>query len=485
MYGKRHGAVFALVLIAAIAGCGRQNGRESGEAALQGQDGSERRIDASDVRLPEGYRIEMVADGLTFPTGVAFDDRGVAHVVESGYAYGEVWTTPRLLRIESDGSIAVIATGTKNGPWNGVEWQDGAFLVAEGGEMEGGRILRITPDGNVSSLIDDLPSVGDHHTNGPAVGPDGWIYFGQGTATNSGVVGPDNYRFGWLKRYPDFHDIPGQDITLTGVNYESDNPLNPGEKAVTGAFVPFGRPTKEGQVIRGGLPCNGAVMRIRPDGGGLELVAWGFRNPYALAFYGDRLFVLNNSYDDRGSRPVFASGDALWEVRKGTWYGWPDYDADLPLESDYYDQPGHPRPQSLIRNHPNIPPRPVAVFGVHSSCNGIDFPGEGFGFAGEAFVAQFGDNAPNTGKLRAPVGYKVVRVNLDSGVITDFAVNRGEKGPASRTEGGGLERPVSLRFDNTGTALYVVDFGIMNQTEQGPNPRPGTGVLWKITREAN
>ena len=53
--------------------------------------------------------------------------------------------------------------------------------------MEGGRILRITPDGTVTPIVQDLPSVGDHHTNGAVLGPDGAIYFGQGTATNSGV----------------------------------------------------------------------------------------------------------------------------------------------------------------------------------------------------------------------------------------------------------------------------------------------------------
>jgi hypothetical protein len=35
-------------------------------------------------------------------------------------------------------------------------------------------------------------------------------------ATSAAIVGPDNLEFGWLKRKPDFHDIPGQDITLYG-----------------------------------------------------------------------------------------------------------------------------------------------------------------------------------------------------------------------------------------------------------------------------
>jgi hypothetical protein len=45
-----------------------------------------------------------------------------------------------------------------------------------------------------------------------------------------------------------------------------------------------------------------------------------------------------------------------------------------------------------------------------------------------------------------------------------------------------LERPVAVRFDPAGEALYVVDFGVMTLGPQGPMPRQKTGVLWKITR---
>jgi hypothetical protein len=71
---------------------------------------------------------------------------------------------------------------------------------------------------------------------------DGYIYFGQGTATNSAVVGEDNHQFGWLGRNPDFHDIPCRDITLAGANYTTKNVLKEGsgEDVTTGAFLPFG-----------------------------------------------------------------------------------------------------------------------------------------------------------------------------------------------------------------------------------------------------
>jgi glucose/arabinose dehydrogenase len=447
-----------------------------------------RQVRPADVALPAGYRIEPIATGLTFPSGVTLDDKGRIYVVEAGYSYGEAWATPRLLRLEPGGKFETVAAGGRNGPWNGVTFYQGAFYVAEGGEMEGGRILRVTADGKITPLVEGLPSMGDHHTNGPVVGPDGWLYFGQGTATNSAVVGEDNAKFGWLSRKPDFHDVPCQDVTLTGENFTSTNPLKPGakERVTTGAFSALGTPTTKGQVIPGRLPCNGAVMRIPLGGGKPELVAWGFRNPFGLAFSPEgRLYVTENGYDERGSRPVWGTADHLWAITPGTWYGWPDFSGHHPLTDEEHKPPGKARLTFLLATHPNKPPEPTAILGVHSSSNGLDFSRRAaFGHAGQAFIAQFGDMTPPAGKVLRPVGFKVVRVDVNKGVIEDFAVNRGKtNGPASRIGGGGLERPVAVRFDPSGSALYVADFGVMTVSERGPSPQKETGVLWRISKE--
>ncbi|HEV2130257.1 MAG TPA: hypothetical protein VGR27_04115, partial [Longimicrobiaceae bacterium] len=306
---------------------------------------------------------------------------------------------------------------------------------------------------------------------------------------NSGVVGVDNYDFGWLPRHPEFHDIACRDIRLRGRNFTSANPLSPdaGDRATTGAFSPFGTATAEGETVRGRLPCNGAVMRIPLNGGEPELVAWGFRNPFGLAWSPEgRLYVTDNSFDERGSRPVWGTGDLLWAVTPDTWYGWPDFHGGDPLtDANQYRPLGDPPLEFLLAEHPNAAPRPAAVLGVHSSSNGFDFShSAAFGHVGEAFVAQFGDMAPGVGKVLAPVGFKVIRVEVNTGVVRDFAVNRGStNGPASRIGGGGFERPVAARFDPAGTALYVVDFGVMTVGPRGPEPRQETGVLWRITRE--
>lgn len=476
-------AACVISLVTSLAGCfvmlpSRGGGQTEFEAP--------RRLDPRDVALPDGYLIEVVATGLSLPTGVAFDDQGQVYVVEAGYAYGDLWTTPRLVRVEPTGLITEIAAG-QDPPWNGVTFHDGAFYVAAAGHRDGGRIVRVGLDGAITTLVDSLPSLGDHHTNGPIVGRDGWLYFGQGTATNSGVVGLDNVKFGWVTRHPEVHDIPCRDVTLAGKNYTTSNPLtvDKDDEANTGAFVPFGTSTDRGQQVRGRIPCGGAILRVRPGGGPLELVAWGFRNPFGLAWSPDGgLYATDNSYDVRGSRPVFGTGDLLFRVEPGAWYGWPDFHAGRPLtDADWYQSPGSPAPGFVLAEHPSPAPLPVAVLGAHSSSNGLDFArSPAFGHVGEAFIAQFGDMAPGVGKVLAPVGYKVVRVDPVTGVIHDFAVNRGkENGPASWLKTGGLERPVAARFDPAGTALYVVDFGVMTIGD-GPGPRLGTGVLWRIGR---
>jgi glucose/arabinose dehydrogenase len=302
-------------------------------------------------------------------------------------------------------------------------------------------------------------------------------------------VGEDNASFGWLSRKKDFHDIPCKDIELKGENYESENVLTEaqGDKATTGAFLPFGTPSTPGQVIKGMIPCTGAVMRVPVNGGKVELVAWGLRNPFGLAFSaaGD-LYITENAYDERGSRPVWGTGDVLWKIETGKWYGWPDFSAGVKMENnDEFKPPGKSLVKPVLNKNPEQPPAPSAVFAVHTSADGIDFSkSSSFGFENEAFVAEFGDMAPNVGKVWDPVGFKVVRVDVKTGVIRDFAVNKGKRnGPASKLKTGGLERPVAVKFDQSGNNLIVVDFGVLTMGAKGAEPRQNTGVIWRISKK--
>ena len=445
-----------------------------------------RLVDPSDVLLPKGYQLEVVSTGLTFPTAVAFDEAGTPYVIEAGYSYGEVFLEPKLFRIEADGQRALLYSGGENGPWNGLTYHNGYFYIAEGGELKGGKILKVSREGEVQTLVEGLPSLGDHHTNGPLV-KEGYVYFGQGTATNSGVVGKDNAEFGWLYRYEDFHDIPCEDIKVNGRNYETENVLteDPKDVAVTGPYSPYNNKVAPNQLIKGAIPCNGAVMRVPIEGGELEVLAWGFRNPYGMAVAPDgNIYITQNAYDVRGSRPVWGTGDLLWKLEEGAWYGWPDFNGQLPVTA--LEVPGEDDPEPVLAQYPSDPPKPVANFAVHSSSSGIDFSfNRAFGFQGQAFVAQFGDMAPTVGKVLSPVGFKVVRVDVETGIVEDFAMNKAkENGPATWLKSGGLERPVSVQFNPSGDALYIVDFGILGmEKEVGATPYIDTGVIWKVTKK--
>jgi glucose/arabinose dehydrogenase len=485
---------FGAVFVATSGGCFKARPSKGGGQIDRGDvvEAARRAPNPFDIDVPAGYRIELVTDKLTFPTGVAFGRGGEVFVVESGYAYGEKFGSARVVRVERDGSQRELVSSTRGVPWNGIAVHDNALFIAEGGEVDGGRIVRYAIDGDKlgapTILADKLPSTGDHHTNGPVVSPDGWVYFGQGTVTNAAVVGPDNFEFGWLPRHPELHDTPCKDVTVVGTGFASKNPLTPADDEVTtGAYQPFGTPGTPQQVIKGAVPCNGAVMRVRATGGDVELVAWGFRNPYGLALDGSgQLFVTDNGFDTRGSRPVFGAADVLWKVMPGSWYGWPDFAEGRPLTAGWYSEDKGATKGFVLGAHPQTPPEPAIYFAVHSSATGLDFSrSDSFGHVGHGFVALFGDMAPKVGKVLHPVGFAVMRVDPRTGELDYFARNRPDRpGPASKQDTRGLERPIAARFSPDGSSLYVVDFGVLRVSDKGPEAIENTGKLWRIMKES-
>src|SRR5712691_13216350 len=150
-------------------------------------------------------RLELVAEGLSFPTSVTFDQAGVPYVAESGLPFGGAPLGGRIWRIASDGSHSLLAEKLRP-PVNGLTFHDGSLYVSEGGHP--GRISRLDANNHQTVILDNLPGPGNYHTNMVAFGPDGKLYFSQGAMTNTGIVGLDAYELGWLRRLPHAHDIP-------------------------------------------------------------------------------------------------------------------------------------------------------------------------------------------------------------------------------------------------------------------------------------
>lgn len=422
------------------------------------------------MRPPAGSALpntEAVSEGLDFPTSAAFDDGGVLYAAESGLPFGGARPGGRIVRIGSDGSRTT-ALGGLRAPVNGLAWHNGGFYISEGGFP--GRISRWAPGGERHTVLDGLPGRGNYHTNMVAVGPDGWLYFSQGAMTNAGVVGLDAYDLAWLKQLPHPFDIPGLNITLAGEVFVTGNPFAPGEQAVTAAFAPFGDAGASRATIPGRVPCTAAVMRCRPDGSDLSLVAWGLRNAYGLGFLPDgRLIAVEQSADERGSRPIGNAPDCLYVVEPGAWYGWPDFISGRPVTDPQFRPQRGAEPRFILANHDRLPPpaRPVMEFAVNAGATKFAVLPPAGRWPGQIAVALFGDEKPIT----APVGPKVGRglVRIDP---RDWSQHSLAAGPFSR--------PIDVVAAPDG-GLLVVDFGRFEMLGQGRlEATAGSGKLWKV-----
>jgi glucose/arabinose dehydrogenase len=431
-----------------------------------------------DIEVHRGYKIEVLARGLNSPTSLAISEDGEIFVAESGFLPG---TEARVLKVNSDGTTVRVAPApgqTFIPPLLGLVVSPDGRLYAG----DKGRIVRVEPDGSLTPMVVGLPSLGDHGNNHMAFGPDGKLYFGQGTATNSGVVGLDNKEVtSWLTQHPEVHDLACRDIVLLGRNFTDE------EGVTTGAFVPYGTATEPGQIIKGQVPCNGAVLRVDLETGELELVAWGFRNPFGIGFappdhpvLRGALLASDNGPDVRGSRPIANAPDELNVVYEGGFYGWPDHFGFLESSRAVFGLPGTETEQGvppLLAAHPQVI-GPVAEFSVGSSADGFAFSvGGAFGLAGDLFIAEWGALGFGVQDL-SPSGFKVQRVRfLSNGgtIVSDFIVNK-VPGPASASGTAGLEHPIDVKFSSDGEAMYLLDFGRFGE--------PGTGVLWKVTKKA-
>jgi glucose/arabinose dehydrogenase len=466
------------------------------------------------IELPDGYQIEKVVDGLTFPTSVTWDDQGQMYVAEAGGAFLEEPPPARILRVK-DGQATEVVNLINRGlaaSVVGLEWHNGAFYVTHRDASDRtGAVSMVTPDGNVTLLFSGIiDSQTDHQVNDIQLGPDGRMYVAAGAGGNSAVMGQDMLPF--LLLSPQAHTTACQDIVLTGQNFQTPNILteDPRDTVLTGAFVPFGTATTPGQTIEGTTKCGGSILVFDPDSDNpeetLEVYAWGFRNIIGFAWNEDgEMYASQNGYDVVPSRPVLDEFDPTYRVEEGTWYGWPDFSAALePLTDPKFDAPdqlqapifvdGQMQEKNLgfVIDHEAsglTPPDESLVLGLHevnSSPSKLDVAPESWGdMAGQVFVAEWGDLAWFTNALRdKPAGFQVSRIDPTTGQVEPFIRNV-EPGPASAQEamGQGIERPFDVKFGPDG-AMYIVDYGVarinLARIAEGRLPYeflPGTGTV--------
>jgi glucose/arabinose dehydrogenase len=483
----------------------------------------QKQIDRSLVEYSSGYKLQRFVADLTAPTAIAFDADGSILIAE-----GERDEEVRIIGFRKDGApfnvwplepgllpgFATPGAWRMYGPVGGMVCYQGRILVSHRDADGMGVITSLDYHGNHKTIVGNLPAQGDYGVTDLAISPNGRLYFGVGTATNSGVVGPDNWTAGWVRSHPGVHDQPWHDVALLGYRFDSTNPLaglfGPSDLAITAIFQAFNHSNQTR--VRGVADSdgtnkpNGAIYWVSPDGGFPTVEAHGIHNPRGLVIneeYGT-IYFTNCGMEMRGTRPVKDDPDALLRLLPGThaWYGWPDYTADLQSVGDPRFQPpqellapgGYPELRPCIDTESShlIPPiqgREILLKGVFPSLSGasrIDLvPEKGpfKEFRGNVIVALCGDRAPfaTSGRALADIpGYKVVRVDPDTHQVKDFIRNTSGK-PRSRAGGNIslLERPIDVKFAPDGS-VYILDFGQMEMRDGHEHIIPGTGQIFRL-----
>jgi len=546
-----------------------------------------------DIIVPKGFKIEPFITGLNFPTDIAFvgdKDKFKVYVLESGTglpgrcnnrnglpgdpAHGIPPTpypddptgfgannpfTPDILVFNSSGTKIGGPIGKSTATGGGFQPDGPAIGLAFEHNFEGGtlyatdsnqgargapgkgnntsRVVRVDLAKNtVTTVIHGLPT-GDHPTEQILV-KDGWLYWSQGSATNSGVTGHDNGGGG------NQHEIACQQITLSmntwravSDNHVSTGYSNHGSPRPGATIKPFEDATSHGM-------CTGAILRAKISNpqNTIEPVAWGFRNPYGIRFSPNdhplkgQLMYSENGEDERGARPTNNAPDRLGVARQnpdGTpeWHGWPDRFGFLDATQSVFNPKGSPADDDpslagqpvkpVLAFFPQQPVAPLALEPADVAAVGLDFAPHSFvgGVVKKnaVLVSREGDFGFSQANGTPEEGHDVQLVNFTKSddpnelQLSRFAFNcqqreqdrdtgdglprcKGESEQAFAAMLRGINRPTTIRFGPDGAA-YLVDYGAVRDPG-GSDPAsafhnpanaplvqiPGTGVIWKITR---
>jgi hypothetical protein len=533
----------------------------------------------ADIVVPQGYSVSVFKSGLNFPTGLAFRMTDQAHfevyVLESGHGLPSVCNeqdsfgsgqfdptnpfTPDILVFDQSGKLVrgplakpTAAGGLQAaGPAVDVAFEHGlggGRLFATdsnqathaAGQNNSSRIVTVDPDtGDVTPFIVNLPT-GDHPTEQLAF-RDGWVYWSQGSTTNSGVVGRDNG--GGTNQ----EDIPCQDIQL------SNNVFDSGGGVKTSGYSKFGT-QQPGATVHAfetashhGV-CDGAILRATLDSdhpeNTIEPYSWGYRNGYAIRFaprnhaLKGQMLVGEDGADERGARPTNNVPDVLQLAVPNPdgspdYHGWPDQFGFLPASQAVFNPVGGPGDDLCVPDPTNPPSTctpaslaqilaedvpiqpvlagppqeitaPLAIEAADSSFTGIDFVPSSFlrgplqaGAALYSLEGDFGFSAANATEPAHEIGHEIKAINFSPAgkplrlEITDFAHNNTfDQAFVSGIQG--FNRPTNVRMGPDGCA-WVVDYGAVRDFGQsgadtkfvgagnGPLVQiPGTGVIWRI-----
>jgi len=523
-----------------------------------------------DIVVPDGFKVERFSkQDLNFPVGVAFignkNDFKVL-VLESGHGlpsrcnenddpnFGGKFSpgnpmTPDIVILDKNGNriSGPIAKPTPGG--DGFQPDGPAVDLAYEKKFNGGRLFATDSNqslrtsgrnnssrivnvdlgtGHITPFITGLPT-GDHPAEQLEF-KDGWIYWSQGSTTNSGVVGNDNG--GGTNQ----QDIPCQDIVLSQNGFTSA----PGQ--VTSGYSPHnvfrpGATVKAFDSATGPGICDGSILRAKLNAKNpkstIEPFSWGYRNPYGIRFAPEDhalkggLFVSENGEDERGARPTQNAPDRLALAQQNPdgspdYHGWPDRFGFLDSTQSVFNPTGGPGDD--LCNPPNpdpfpactplvmalnpqvkpvlaFPPQPItaplALEPADVAAVGHDFAPDSFVFGvvrkGASLVSREGDFGFAKDNGEPPAGHDIELVNFSRPgerfrlEQSRFAFNCRTADQFHDPDGAarcrvpydqafvempalrGINRPVTAMF-GPDDALYLVDYGAVRDFGQS-DPR--------------
>jgi glucose/arabinose dehydrogenase len=248
--------------------------------------------------------------------------------------------------------------------------------------------------GQPTLLLNNLPDGGQHPNRTLAFGPDGWLYISVGSTCNS---------------CPESNTL------------------------------------------------NATMLRVKPDGSGLEVFSKGLRNTIGFDWHPDTkaMWGMDHGIDWLGDNE---QQEELNLLKQGGIYGWPYIYGD-----GKYNPSERPKGDTTYQQYAALSTNPSLGYQAHAApmqmlfYDGTYFPAE---YRGNAFITMRG-----SWNRSSPVGYNIVRVQFNNGqpvrfenFLTGFLVN------GNRAHFGRL---VGLAMDASGALLFSDDTN---------------GVIYRITR---
>ena len=364
--------------------------------------------------VPQGFKIEAIATGLSNPRNVLALPNGDLLVVESQKNGKEPIERPK--RKIMDWVEAKAHGGSGNGPSNRI-----LLLRDTNGDGK--------PDAQ-SVLIDKLNA------------PFGIALVGdQLYIADTDAILRYPYKVGDTKVGGDATKVC--DLPAGAINHHWTKSL---AASADGSKLYVGVGSNSNILERGtSAEMNRAdILEVDPRTGAFNVFAHGLRNPNGLTFYpgSDVLWTVVNERDELGPDLV---PDYMTSVKRGAFYGWPY--SYWGQNVDERVRPQRPdlvkaaiKPDYALSSH--VAPLGLAFY------TGSSFPAQ---FKGGAFIGEHGSwNRPERN------GYKVVFIKFENGkpvgqpmdFVTDFL-----KGPNARG------RPVGVAIDKTGALIVADDVG--------------------------